>query len=256
MDDVTYCLGFRNWNLPHLERCLHSLRASTDSDIVVCDLGSEPKVADGVRRLCTQSTVGASLIEIATATEWSRSQALNRAAALARTRWLVFTDADMLFPPSWFNQMSAHVGLTGTGTLHLTRSRDLDATATAALNSPTRRRLLPGDWETWLLTHSQPHNNDLGQGAAMIVPQAWFHQVGGFDEFYQVWGCEDNDLTMRAAWDGLRVEWLPHAFVVHQWHPRDWPTPAQFARVNTNRAYLRERLQAGGPVVRNQRRPQ
>jgi len=85
----------------------------------------------------------------------------------------------------------------------------------------------------------------------MVVPAEWFWKVGGFDEFYQVWGAEDQDLVDRATWDGLPVQWLPEAWVVHQWHRRDWPTPAQFDVVNRNRVYYRARGVARGPIVRN-----
>jgi hypothetical protein len=78
-----------------------------------------------------------------------------------------------------------------------------------------------------------------------------------------VWGCEDNDLTARAQWDGLDVRRLSNevppwssaefigAWVAHQWHRRDWPTPEQLAQVRRNRAYFYQRIADGGPIIRN-----
>jgi hypothetical protein len=251
---LAFCLGFRDWHLDHLERCLQSIRAHSSADIAVADLGSELAMRRALRKLCLRSTIGANLIEVARP-EWSRSVALNVAAQHVGTPdWLVFTDADMLFPASWFKTVHDWVG----GALWLTRSRDLgesDTTIGLRVNALFSHKRSESD--AWLYAHSTPHGNDLGQGAAMVVPRPWFTQVGGFDEFYQVWGCEDNDLTARAQWDGLQVRWLPdaehQAWVVHQWHRRDWPTPLQFEQVQRNRMYFSQRLAAQGPVVRNRR---
>jgi GT2 family glycosyltransferase len=87
----------------------------------------------------------------------------------------------------------------------------------------------------------------------MVAYRRWFHRVGGFDEFYRVWGAEDNDLVLRAEWDGVGAEWISGAVVYHQWHRRDWPTPEQTEQVAINREYLAARARAGGPIVRNDR---
>jgi len=234
---TAFCLGFRNWHLAHLVRCLRSIRAQTPSPIVVCDLGSDDAVMPRLRA-AVAAVDGRLVTEIQP--EWSRSRALNQAAAGAPPDVLryVFTDADMLFPRAWFLAADRVDPLQ----FFLTRARDLSESATEALDGPVT--------DEWLATQSAVHPQ-VGQGAAMVVPAEWFWKVGGFDEFYQVWGAEDQDLVDRATWDGLPVQWLPEAWVVHQWHRRDWPTPAQFDVVNRNRVYYRARGVARGPIVRN-----
>ena len=88
----------------------------------------------------------------------------------------------------------------------------------------------------------------------MLIPIPWFQEVGGFDEVYQVWGAEDNDLILRARWAGLDVAWLlpeQDAWVVHQHHTRSWPVPSQMAQVRRNRDYLAQRELEQGPIIRN-----
>lgn len=288
MARIAICLGFRNWHREHLQRCLQSLRAGApDWPILVADTGSPEPDMPEIRRLCAE--VSARLV-CEVQPEWSRSRALNLAARQAPDAdTYIFTDADMIFPALWFvaaravlapqprfcqcgrrldqgrdgfvecSERPTHLGHDSVPNpnawLWMTRARDLSEVDTDNLDGPIE--------DTWLAAHSQAHPA-VGQGAAMVVPGPWFRRVGGFDEFYRIWGAEDNDLVQRAIWDGLAVDWLRRggwnsgcgdeslAWVVHQWHRRDWPTPAQFEQVRRNRQYLAERLVQRGPIVRNQ----
>ena len=232
---ITICLGFRAWHHEHLRHALDAL-ARLDLPIVVVDasMHMDTVVAD----LCTYS--GARYVS-APWHEWSRARALNAAAQHVSTSHVCFTDADMLFPRSWRPHAERALRID-PHTLWLTHSRDLDALATRAT------ALGVSDLGLELLSTAHP---DVGHGAGMLVDLAWFRRVGGFDEFYSVWGAEDNDLVLRAHWDGKSVDWIPNAFVAHQYHRRDWPTPAQMAQVQRNRDYLRARIDAKGPIVRN-----
>jgi len=244
-----FLLGFKDWHLEHLDRCLASIRRHFSGPVVVSDLGSRDYDSAVAPLL---QIYGAIQVRVPS-TEWSRSVALNAAARSVPpgTNWLIFTDADMLFSGSWFSiveqTLMSPPNVKVKGTLWLTHSRDLDEAATALIP--------PGIVysDIWLYYASTPHPTDLGQGGGMVIPRWWFEKVGGFDEFYRVWGGEDNDLVLRAQWNGLSVEWLPRCWVTHQWHRRDWPTQEQFRRVEENRAYLRAREVERGPIVRNQR---
>lgn len=269
---LTVCLGFRNWHVDHLTRCLDSLRRMAPVpgvrvDIVLVTTGAAP--ADVAERATVMSPYADTRILDAchrTKTllvrdpqpEWSRSYALNRASAYARasSEYLVFTDADMLFPSHWLAAAAAHVT---PRTLWLTDSRDLNEVSTALVAATLSERER-GTYvqaassddpafgvdqyvDSVLYASSTPHDR-VGQGAAMVVPKSWFREVRGFEEQYKVWGCEDNDLVFRAQWAGLTVDWLPNTYVAHQWHRRDWPTEAQYQQVGVNRRLLQWKLTA------------
>jgi GT2 family glycosyltransferase len=155
----------------------------------------------------------------------------------------------MLFPAAWLPTARAAIA-RAPETLWLTRAWDLTEESTRVFHAVHGGQ---AD-DAWLTSTGQEHPT-VGQGGGMIVPARWFWDVGGFDEFYQVWGGEDNDLVLRARWDGRRVEWLPETHVVHQFHPRDWPTPEQFAQVQRNRDYLAARMREQGPIRRNPNLP-
>ena len=240
----SFCLGFRDWYHNHLERCLGTLRTQHEPglkyEILVCDSSQDPDAQ--VEQLCHK--FGAIYVPNPEE-EWSRSIALNVAARVALGERLVFTDADMLFPQNWIYRANYEIALRPTVNLWLTLSRDCEQ-GTRYPEPP----ILPED--LWRLSWPHP-GGKRGKGGGMIIPRDWFFTVGGFDEFYKIWGCEDEDLTDRAEWDGQKVEWLEGTFIAHQWHTRNWPTPEQFQQVARNREYYYRLKEQGGPVHRNGR---
>lgn len=240
-DDLTFCIGFRSWNPDHLRRCLASLTPFGQPIIVTIGdehlpdwCASNGRVMDGPATWIHRPMP-----------VWSRAVALNHAARTAETPFTVLTDADMLFPAHW---LPAARRMIPTFRLLLTDSRDLDQKMTEGWEHLRGARWFVSD-DARLETVSIPHDR-VGQGAATVVSREWFLDVGGFDETYKIWGSEDNDLVMRARWDGLVVRWIPNTFVVHQWHPIE-ATEDQWAQVVKNRVYLYERMAEGGPIVRN-----
>ena len=245
----TWCIGFKSWYYEHLEHCLRSISAQMmpNDSLVVCDLGSY-----GTFKGMYPANPLTAVFNLATSHKakfisyprriWSRSLALNRAAMLAETSYLVFTDADMIFPRSWRTVTARNLGMVPgvfltKGHMLLTPSRDLPEG-------------FCGPWSDGDLETASTQHPLVGQGAAMVVAASWFRKVGGFDERYTVWGCEDNDLVYRMEWDGGVVLWQRDNFVAHQWHDRT-ATPEMMSVVRSNREYLAQRIAESGPIVRN-----
>ena len=225
---IAACLGFRNWHLEHLHQCLLSLEQQAYTmPIIVVDLGSDPFILGVVRQITRDR---ATLI-VHPHAEWSRSAALNLASChvpFAITH-LVFTDADMIFPSDWGHVATA-MAVNARDVVWLTRSRDLDQLHTRTLSGVFTQRSLE--------SITSAHDDVVGQGAGMLFPRALFANLRGFDEAYKIWGAEDNDLVRRVQARGTPIAYLPDTFVVHQWHRRDWVTPAQMEQVRANRLYL------------------
>ena len=65
-----------------------------------------------------------------------------------------------------------------------------------------------------------------------------YQRVNGYDENFQGWGCEDDDLRYRLRRAGIAIESIlrwTHSF--HLWHPTDVTTPATW-RQGANVEYL------------------
>ncbi|MCB0333613.1 MAG: glycosyltransferase family 2 protein, partial [Bdellovibrionales bacterium] len=99
-NDATLIIPTRNVDPDRLKRCMQSIRKNTfqgNLSIIVSDYGSCAKALAETKSLCTQ--FGATLIQSKTRQEWSRGRALNIGAKHATTKWIIFTDADMIFSP-------------------------------------------------------------------------------------------------------------------------------------------------------------
>lgn len=254
----TFCLGYKDWYANHLARCLRSLRSQTNAPIVIADLSVDESSKAAVQQLARAHSAE---VVLSPREVWSRSIALNLAASVAKTQHLVFTDADMIFSAHWVRvaeRCFEDVSARGLKLFKLTRSRDL-AGGLAQEYSQFWEYDEPENREEWLRGVSTPHP-DIGQGAATVVTAEWFRRVGGFDEVYSVWGCEDNDLVLRAQWDGYTVDWFSSVYVYHQYHshgvghpliPTHEAAQVVMEHVKFNRKYLAQRMEEKGPIVRN-----
>ena len=65
-----------------------------------------------------------------------------------------------------------------------------------------------------------------------------FERVNGYDENFEGWGCEDDDLRFRLRRAGVRIESiLRWTRAYHLWHPVDTTAPAQWKQ-GANVGYL------------------
>jgi hypothetical protein len=81
---------------------------------------------------------------------------------------------------------------------------------------------------------------------------AFYQSIRGYDEFYEVWGSEDEDLMRRFRCLGLQPKVLDSgSFYLHQWHPKfeDVPGGKENNQIGRNSAYFR-RMHS---IVRNDR---
>ena len=65
--------------------------------------------------------------------------------------------------------------------------------------------------------------------------------MNGYDENFEGWGCEDDDLRLRLRRAGVRIESiLSRTHTYHLWHPTDATYPQSW-RDGRNVAYLKRR---------------
>lgn len=169
---------------------------------------------------------------------FSRSLALNRAAAAARGDVFVIVDADTTSTERDFEAALALVRLGGW-TLPLRYVR-LGPIISAEWLSRSGYFPPPGwhhDIEEELLT---------ANSGIVAMPRAAFELVGGFDERFTSWGGEDD--MMRCALETLYAPPLRHGTAFHLWHPRppehstESPgRPASFTLIKRYEAVLGDR---------------
>jgi GT2 family glycosyltransferase len=237
----------------HLHLCLAALAAQEgggEMEVAVADDGSGPstlEVLDAWRRKAPFPIVHA----------WEENRgfrlarARNRGIRASRAPYLIFLDGDCVPPPRY---LAAHRAAR-RGRTYLAGDRLLlDRTATgillaapglgpeAALAAATRLERIRAARRAALdriyrLLHLKDRPKPLGANLS-----AWrgdLERANGFDERFEGWGFEDEDLGRRLSQLGIRKTFAPSAArVVHLWHPPD-PTFRGRAASSPNAARLR-----------------
>jgi glycosyltransferase involved in cell wall biosynthesis len=237
-DDVTVVLGARNRADYRLENALRSIRSQTyPTDlvrVVVVDYGSEPDDAARTAKMCTQH--GAEYVRVDGVEIWSRSRCLNVGVRHANTKFLLASDADIAFPPDYLSSCvevlrAAPTSIVGSAMLDLPE----DAAEILEQSARTGSELQFDSWK-WC----RPRHDHAFHPSICATYTAYFQLVRGYDEFYEVWGNEDDDLYRRFRYLGLTPRPLgPESFYMHQWHAEsDRGRDENAEQVRRNQQYL------------------
>ncbi|MCA9564864.1 MAG: glycosyltransferase [Myxococcales bacterium] len=202
-----------------LENCLRSIRwqkfeddPSTDLDptieIVISDYGSGPEQARNIDAIAKRFE--ARVVRTQTDRVWNRSLVLNIGIRAARGRYVLCTDADMLFREDFFASALMYFQ-QDAGSFICCRCHDLPESV------PEQ------EWSVddlpFLLSKATVRNLR-GTGACQFARRTFFESVRGYDEGYKYWGSEDRDMLFRAERHGMTITRLDNQTAMfHQWHP-------------------------------------
>lgn len=226
-------------------------------EIIVADDGSAPEEKAAVKAYLASYPIP---YEYA----WQEDRGFRAAAARnigirhASGEYLIFLDCDMVPMP---DAVASHLEHARPGRFLLGQAAQLNETATNRLleaGPPVSAAELDAlwcqadaspiasaqkrFWRNWLLRRlhlAKRHKPQLISNHFSIY-RADLERVNGFDEAYEGWGLEDDDLGLRLYQAGMKVESVfLAAHAVHLWH--DTHKPEADAWVSHNRAYFERR---------------
>jgi glycosyltransferase involved in cell wall biosynthesis len=180
----------------YVERVLGSLRDQRDAipfEVIVVDNGSSDDTDAVVERSSRTATVPVRLLR---EPDPNRGKARNRALETASGEIVAFCDDDVALPPHW---VAAH-------------ARAHERAPDCVINGPIlnvrsyEERPRPG-----LVNYSRAF---LCTCNASIARRA-LESVGGFDEFFDLYGWEDTELGVRLRAAGLRWKFAWDAYLWH-----------------------------------------
>ena len=223
--DVTVLIGVRDRADHRIVNALRSIRAQTLPSerihTLVVDWGSEPACARFIERACRRH--GATYLAVDDVDVWSRARCLNVGLRRAETTFLMTSDADILLSPDYL-----------ADALRLLRREPLSVVCSPMLDLPeesteaARRSAeedAPFPMEEWRDRTTPRLDWDFHPSIAVTFT-AFYQLVRGYDEFYEVWGKEDEDLLERLERLGLKARPLASdSFYMHQWHPKHEGVP-------------------------------
>jgi glycosyltransferase involved in cell wall biosynthesis len=233
-------IGVRNRADERLVNSVRSLRAQRMDPqrlrVMVVDVGSSPEQQAGTREICQRH--GAEHVAVDGTSVWSRSRCMNVGLRRSRTKYLLASDADIVFSPGYVadaceRMRAAPLAVVCSQMFDLPQ-HSVDTVSRAATSpEPPRAE----EWKDM----SAPRYEWLHPSICMTYTSC-FQLIRGYDEFYELWGGEDDDLMRRFVDLGLLTTALDSdSFYLHQWHPKfsGLVTGRDSEPVQRNEAYLR-----------------
>ncbi|MGF1531047.1 MAG: glycosyltransferase family 2 protein [Puniceicoccaceae bacterium] len=201
---ISFIFGYRNRDLGRVERCLRSLQRQRRGsfEIIFVDYGSSPEVAAEVRELVEEKLGIDYLYSDSRGWPWNRARALNTGARVASGKYLATTDIDLIFPEDFVERLSEKVEVGQV--LHIFPE------------------LLPRGFKNWdkpFEVGPLPSMGERALGAFHLIERQVYEGIGGFDETFEFWGLEDDDLHRRERLIGLKHRTIEDLRLLHQWHP-------------------------------------
>lgn len=209
---LSVIIPVRNRSGIRADNCLRSLRWQTldDVEIVLSDFGSSDEERAGLAAIASRHE--ARIVYTATDALWNRSRALNLGLQAATAPMAVCTDIDMLFSPTFLEEVVRGIEDHDGEALVVCRCRDLP-------QSVPERAWEASDYPE--LERQSTFRQAMGTGACQGAPRSFFERVRGYDERYVYWGFEDKDMVSRAERAGLSLVWIhERTSMLHQWHRR------------------------------------
>ncbi len=199
--------GYRNRDLPRVKRFLDSLRNQVfqDFELILVDYGSEASISASVSELCTDYPFCVYLFCDTRGKVWNRAHALNIGIQNAKGQYFLSADVDVIYSQ---NVLTHLISICNRQSQIFCKAFLLPK----AFSDFTQLSLLPVKFSL-----TKPST----LGLFHCVHLDWVRKIGGYDEYYKIWGFEDTDFARRLAASGLTYVWLEEQInpIYHQWHP-------------------------------------
>jgi glycosyltransferase involved in cell wall biosynthesis len=240
----------RSW---HLARVLASIEHQRDVagrfEVVVTDDGSTDDTQEVVERFARRASFP---VRMTTHNHdgFQLARCRNEGVMASRADYLLFLDGDCLIPPDhlWHHLQCRRQGIVQAGycclldraaSQRLTLAQIERGEFCQAASSEQLRKLArmhrKARWYCWLRHPSKPKLF----GGNVGIHRSDYLRVNGYDENFQGWGCEDDDLRLRLRSAGVRIHSiLDRTWTYHLWHPPGASTPDRW-RDGSNVRYLR-----------------
>lgn len=206
--DISLCLGIRlhqdnPWVLSNLE--LQLTHYCPRPAVIVVDQGSEPKFAEKIKRVVTES--GGVYLRDDYQGLYSPSRAHNQAASAVKTELIFFADPDFFMVADFFHKLVGMLNNTALGSkidlminlpaVHLNEAAT--ARFRAAESSRARSAWLDRVWMTALFDSTLESEFVAPYSNVFLCHRLGFSYSGGYDESFVAHGSEDFEFLIRFA---------------------------------------------------------
>ncbi|TXB63794.1 glycosyltransferase family 2 protein [Phaeodactylibacter luteus] len=201
--------AFRNRDLERVRNSLDSLASQINQnfELIFVDYGSDEEVRTTVRPIVESYPFVTYIYNETRGMFWNRSHALNTGIRRAKGEITVLWDIDLMVEPAFLQKLEEQIDYRNTFTTH----------RCFYLPEGAKQK----DYKQGSVLAKSKHD----YVGLCTVDTDILQQIEGFDEYFQVWGAEDDDLYTRLEDSGL-LRIMVNATdipVYHQWHPTQAP---------------------------------
>lgn len=201
-------VSYRDREVERVKRALDSLASQsfTNFELIFVDYGSKPEYTDPIKRLVQSYPFTKYVYSETRGWFWNRAHALNTGVQLSCGEVILFFDIDLMLELAFLQKLQEldfEKAFYTFSCFYLPQSFDYTSAS---------------------LERDGMHYEQNYVGLCAIS-RSKLVQIKGFDEYFMVWGVEDDDLYNRLAVSGLQRKHMAATdyLVFHQWHPTEAP---------------------------------
>ena len=241
----------------HLIRVLHSLAVQRGVDgrfeVIVTDDGSEDNTPELVRDFAASVPFPVGFTTHPHET-FQLARCRNEGVRESTAPYLLFLDGDCLVPPDHLRQhlrqrkpRTVYAGYCALLDQQTSARVDIDAVRNGefmSLAQPTEFKKLArmdrkARFYEWVRHPTKPKLF----GGNVGIHRTDYEAVNGYDEAFEGWGCEDDDLRIRLRQSGIRIRSiLRWTNTWHLWHPPGVTAPQEWKRGANVQRLLRSKI--------------
>lgn len=203
----SFIVPYRNREASRVRNCLQSIENQSfqDFEIIFTDYGSDLPQKQVIESLCKEFEKVHYFYYDSRYQFWSRSHAINLGVQRAKGTYLIIVDIDLIYSPDFAEKLSAIVE----------ENVFVQYQCYLVPENMTNYESLDFQKE-YPFRHSRM---DTGAGL-IIIPKKIILELGGYDEYFCVWGVEDMDMKNRLQASGITNKFMTLEAVknFHQWH--------------------------------------
>lgn len=208
MPHFSIITAFRNRDLLRVKNSLDSLaiQSMQDYELIFVDYGSDAELSVLVKPLVESYPFARYIYAETRGMFWNRAHSLNIGIRLSKGNIFILWDIDLMVENDFLTKLS-NIDFGQVFTTH----RCYYLPESAATNNFKTKAILKKAVHAYV--------------GLCCVQADILKQINGFDEFYQIWGAEDDDLYNRLQRAGIQRKQIDatELAVYHQWHPTQAP---------------------------------
>jgi hypothetical protein len=236
-EDITVAIAVRNRFDQRIINVFDSIRNQDYPQdlirIILVDYSSKIELITKYKILCTEYK--AEYIRIDNKPIWNKSHALNIAIKNSKTKFILSSDADIMFEKNYIKEAIKELQRNPYQVI-LAKCLDVPQSAIKENNFYELKKISTYRFE-----------DDYLSSGINIALTCFYHKLSGYDETYVLWGAEDDDLIKRFKLFGLKIKNVTKkTSYIHLWHPNYWKIE-NYNQIKNNREYFKN----NHSIVRN-----